>query len=102
MWHLELYLNIFRVISVCSPLQYCVRGLISKEEKYGLGGARTTTKFYETFGIDVVKKTTERHLCQFVRNKMHDMFMPHLRQDGIGIDYSEIDFKWKDPRPNDP
>mmetsp|Transcript_4317 Transcript_4317/g.9174 ORF Transcript_4317/g.9174 Transcript_4317/m.9174 type:complete len:579 (+) Transcript_4317:32-1768(+) len=74
----------------------------SEEEKYGLGGARTTTKFYETFGIDVVKKTTERHLCQFVRNKMHDMFMPHLRPDGIGIDYSEIDFKWKDPRPNDP
>ena len=41
----------------------------AEEEKYGLGGARKTSKFYETYGIDVVKKTSERHLCQFVRGK---------------------------------
>ena len=73
----------------------------AEEAKYGLGGARETTKFYETFGIDVRAKTTERHLCQFVRGRMHNMFMKHLREDGMGIDYSKIDFKWKDPRPND-
>jgi transposase len=73
-----------------------------QEEKYGLGGARTTDKFYETFGIHVREKTVERHLCQFVKNKMHNMMMPNLRSDGMGIDYSKIDFRWKDPRPNDP
>ena len=73
-----------------------------EEEKYGLGGARTTDKCYETFGVHVVEKTVERHLCQFVKNKMHNQFMPHLRNDGMGIDYGKIDFRWKDPRPNDP
>ena len=74
----------------------------AQEAKYGLGGARTTSKFYELFGIDVIHKRTERHLCQFVRNKMHNKFMPNLRSDGMGIDYSSVEFKWKDPRPNDP
>lgn len=72
------------------------------EAKYGLGGARETSKFYEVIGIDVVKKTTQRHLCQFVHNKMHKMFMKFLRPDGMGIDYDKIDFKWVDPRPKDP
>jgi len=74
----------------------------AEEEKYGLGGARTTSKFYDTFGIHVVEKTVERHLCQFVKNRMHNMFMPNLRSDGMGVDYSKIDFRWQDPRPNDP
>ena len=73
-----------------------------EEEKYGLGGARTTSKFYETFGIKVVEKTVQRHLCQFVKNTMHNTFMPNLRLDGMGIDYSKIDFEWKDPRPGEP
>jgi [Skp1-protein]-hydroxyproline N-acetylglucosaminyltransferase len=74
----------------------------AEEAKYGLGGARETSKFYKLFGINVKEKTTERHLCQFVQNKMHKMFMEHLRKDGMGIDYSKIDYGWKDPRPNDP
>jgi len=73
----------------------------AEEKKYGLGGVRKTSKFYDLYGIDVHKKTTQRHLCQFVRGKMHNMFMKHLRKDGMGIDYSGIDFKWVDPRPND-
>uniref|UniRef100_A0A7S2Q491 Uncharacterized protein n=1 Tax=Skeletonema marinoi TaxID=267567 RepID=A0A7S2Q491_9STRA len=73
----------------------------SEEAKYGLGGARETSKFYDVIGIDVVKKTTQRHLCQFVHNKMHKQFMKSLRPDGMGIDYGQIDFKWVDPRPND-
>ena len=74
----------------------------AEEARYGIGGARETSKFYETIGIDVVHKTTEGHLCQFVRGKMHNMFMKVLRPDGMGIDYSKIDFKWKDPRPGQP
>lgn len=68
-----------------------------EEDRYGLGGVRTTKKFYETFGIDVVNKVTEHHLCQFVNGKMHNMFMQHLRDDGMGIDYSKIQFQFKDP-----
>ena len=73
----------------------------AEEARYGLGGARNTDQFYETFGIDVRKKTTERHLCQFVRGKMHHMFMKYLREDGMGIDYDKIKFSWVDPRPNE-
>lgn len=73
----------------------------AEEERYGLGGARKVSKFYELYGIDVRRKTAQRHLCEFVRGRMHEMFMKHLRSDGMGIDYSKIDFKWVDPRPND-
>lgn len=68
------------------------------EDIYGLGGVRTTEKFYETFGIDVVKKKID-NLCPFVDGQqtgglMHKMFTPHLRKDGMGIDYSKISFKY--------
>ena len=50
---------------------------------------------------DVVKKTTEHHLCRFVESgKMHNTFMKALRPDGMGIDYSKIDFRFKDPMKN--
>jgi len=70
---------------------------------YGVGGVRTPEKFYRIFGIDVVKKKTQGHLCEFVMEgaKMHKMFTPNLRKDGMGIDYSEIEFEWVDPVPGD-
>lgn len=60
-------------------------------------------KFYETFGIDVVKKRVENHLCRFVNTNgaMHKQFTPHLRKDGMGIDYSKITYRFKDPAPNE-
>ena len=71
-----------------------------EEDAYGLGGVRTPEKFYELFGIDVVKKKIQGHLCTFVeQGKMHVMFSRLLRSDGMGIDYSGIDFRWKDPAP---
>uniref|UniRef100_A0A7S1V0K9 Uncharacterized protein n=1 Tax=Grammatophora oceanica TaxID=210454 RepID=A0A7S1V0K9_9STRA len=72
-----------------------------EEDVYGLGGVRTPEKFYETFGIDVIQKKTEHHLCSFVDQgaKMHLMFTPFLRPDGMGIDYSQITYRFKDPRP---
>jgi hypothetical protein len=73
----------------------------SEEEIYGLGGVRPVEKFYETFGIDVTKKTIEGHMCSFVDGKaetsMHRMFHPHLRKDGMGIDYTNISYRFQDP-----
>lgn len=68
----------------------------AEEDIYGIGQVRTPEKFYETFGIDVVNKKTNRDLCQHVTGgKMHRQFMAVLRSDGIGIDYNKIDFKIK-------
>ena len=73
------------------------------EDVYGVGGVRTPEKFYETFGIDVVGKTVENHLCRFVNTNgvMHKQFTPHLRKDGMGIDYGEITYRFVDPAPNE-
>mmetsp|Transcript_27251 Transcript_27251/g.46312 ORF Transcript_27251/g.46312 Transcript_27251/m.46312 type:complete len:567 (-) Transcript_27251:48-1748(-) len=70
----------------------------TEESKYGLGGVRTPEKFYSTFGIDVLHKRTEQHLCRFVETGiMHKKFTPFLRKDGMGIDYDKINYKFKDP-----
>ncbi|KAL7536557.1 hypothetical protein ACHAXR_007243 [Thalassiosira sp. AJA248-18] len=70
----------------------------SEEEHYGLGGVRTPELFYEVFGVDVVNKKTEQHLCQFVETgKMHKEFTKFIRPDGMGIDYGKISFRFKDP-----
>jgi hypothetical protein len=74
-------------------------------DMYGVGLVRTPEKFYELFGIDVVQQTTEKHLCRFVdgdTGKMHKLFHDqHLRRDGMGIDYADIDYKFVDPNPNE-
>lgn len=70
------------------------------EEIYGLGGVRTPEKFYETFGIHVANLTTEMHMCKWVdaeTNSMHTQFTPHLREDGMGINYDEISYRFRDP-----
>jgi [Skp1-protein]-hydroxyproline N-acetylglucosaminyltransferase len=71
------------------------------ENIYGVGGVRTPENFYKTFGINVVDKTVEGHLCRFVDagGKMHKEFTPYLRSDGMGIDYTKINFQFKDPEP---
>jgi hypothetical protein len=73
------------------------------EELYGLGGVRTPEKFYKVFGIDVVNKKTQHHLCRFVQTGvMHKDFSRYLRPDGMGIDYGKITYEFKDPAPNEP
>lgn len=73
------------------------------ELTYGIGGVRTPEKFYETFGIDVIHKKIEANMCKLVHGTekenapMHKMFTKHLRKDGMGIDYSKIDYKFVDP-----
>jgi len=77
--------------------------LHNDEELYGLGGVRTPEKFYETFGIDVRNKRTEHHLCRFVdKGIMHNEFNKVLRSDGMGVDYSRIDYQFKDPAVGEP
>lgn len=72
------------------------------EIKYGLGGVRTPERFYDIFGIDVVNKKNEGHLCRFVdTGDMHKKFTKALRKDGMGIDYDKIDYKFIDPNPDD-
>ena len=66
-------------------------------KKYGLGKVRTTEKFYKTFGIHTDTQTVEDHLCRFVGKPMMKEFMPHLRQNRMGIDYSGITFEFVDP-----
>ena len=73
---------------------YFTNSIVLQEEFYGLGTVRTPEKFYETFGIDVRQKKTVKFLCRFVEGgKMHHLFMPNLRSDGMGIDYSKITYK---------
>jgi [Skp1-protein]-hydroxyproline N-acetylglucosaminyltransferase len=76
----------------------------AEEDMYGIGGVRTCEKFYNTFGINVKEKKIEKHLCQFVdsNGKMHNMFQPKLREDGMGIDYDKIEYKFSDPFPGRP
>lgn len=69
-------------------------------EKYGVGGVRELETYYRTFGFHVDTQTTEGHLCQFVEESMHKAFQPHLRQDGMGIDYSTIDYEYVDANPS--
>jgi len=67
------------------------------EKLYGLGKVRTTQKFFDTFGIDTVKKEIQKHLCQFVGRNMHTIWKQHLRADRMGINYDDIEFKFQDP-----
>jgi len=67
-----------------------------EEARYGIGNVRKASRFFEIFGIDIVKKKTQKNLCKFVESgMMHKMFLQYLRDDGMGIDYSKIDYKFK-------
>lgn len=64
---------------------------------YGIGRVRTVKKFLQTFGIDISTSKVEKHLCRFVGRPMNNLFLQHLRKDGMGIDYDQISFQFKDP-----
>jgi [Skp1-protein]-hydroxyproline N-acetylglucosaminyltransferase len=67
------------------------------EKKYGLGKIRTTKKFFDTFGIHTDTQKVEDKLCTFVGKPMMTIFQPHLRQNRMGINYDEIQYKFVDP-----
>ena len=71
------------------------------QQLYGLGGARKPETFYRTFGIHVDKSEVEKGLCDFVQGigghtSMHQKFIPFLRDNGMGIDYSKIKFEYEE------
>lgn len=70
-----------------------------EEKRYGLGKIRTTEKFYKIYGIHTDTQTVEHHLCRFVGKPMMREFLPHLRANGMGIDYTNIHYEFRDPAP---
>lgn len=67
------------------------------EKKYGLGKVRETKKFFDTFGIHPDTQTVEGKLCSFVGKPMMAVFHPHLRPNRMGINYDEIQYRYKNP-----
>lgn len=68
-------------------------------EYYGLGHARSKEMFFKLYGIHTDTKKVEDHLCSFVGKPMMKKFKPHLRANRMGINFDEIEFEWKDPKP---
>lgn len=79
---------------------YSLIGLNNNDEdaipyEYGLGAVRDTAKFFTLYGIHASERVTEHRLCEFVTTgNMHDEFVPHMRHDGMGIDYNRISFRF--------
>ena len=79
---------------------YSLIGLNNNDEdatphECGLGAVRDVAKFFTLYGIHAAERVTEHRLCEFVTTgNMHDEFVPHLRQDGMGIDYNRISFRF--------
>lgn len=73
-----------------------------EEKLYGLGSARSPQTFYKTFGVNVENQSMENHLCWFVGENMQKRFLPHLREDGMGIDYETLNYSFQDPAPDQP
>jgi hypothetical protein len=57
------------------------------EAEYGLGQVRSKEKFFKLF-------------CSFVGKPMQHMFLPHLRENGMGINVDEIDYECLDTPKN--
>jgi len=74
----------------------------AEEKEYGLGKVRPKEQFYKLYGIHTERKTVEDHLCAFVGKPMMAMFKPHLRKNHMGIDFSDVDFEYKDEHPKKP
>lgn len=71
-----------------------------EEKKYGIGQIRSVQKYMDTFGIRLDEKKVEKHLCRFVGKPMNTIFLRQMRSDGMGIDYSKIQYQFKDPEIN--
>lgn len=69
-----------------------------EETKYGLGQVRRLQTFFETFGIHVTEHRVEKHLCDFVGVPMMKEFRPALRENGMGLDYDKIQYKFVNSR----
>lgn len=71
------------------------------ELKYGIGKVRDIQRFFDVFGINVKEQRVEGNLCRFVGRPMQAEFIPHLRTNGMGIDYETITFRFVDKWKNE-
>jgi hypothetical protein len=69
----------------------------TEEKTYGLGQVRPVTLFYNVFGIHPEEERVEKNLCRFVGRNMHTIWKKALRKDTMGINYDEIQYRFKDP-----
>lgn len=70
-------------------------------ELFSTGKARDLVKFWNSFGVHVRERITERKLCNFVSTgQMHKLFHEHLKPDGMGLDYSQINFRFHELQNN--
>jgi hypothetical protein len=69
----------------------------SEEKTYGLGQVRPVDLFYNVFGIHPQEERVEKNLCRFVGRNMHTIWKKALRKDKMGIDYDQIQYRFKDP-----
>lgn len=71
------------------------------DELYAIGPARPLTKFFTSFGVHARERITEHKLCNFVTTgRMHKLFHEHLRDDGMGLDYNSIHFRFHELQSN--
>ena len=75
--------------------------LHTDELKYGIGKVRDLKTFFDVFGIHVKEQRVEKHLCRFVGRPMQKLFIPYLKKDGMGLDYSQITYRFKDEWKNE-
>jgi hypothetical protein len=74
---------------------------IDPNEIYGLGISRPLAKFHTSFGIHPREHITEQKLCNFVSTGyMHKQFHKYLREDGMGVDYDNIHFRFHELQNN--
>ena len=71
--------------------------LRADERKYGTGRVRDLQTFFDVFGIHPEEQWVEEHLCRFVGRPMQKEFIPFLRENGMGLDYDRITYRFVDP-----
>lgn len=75
--------------------------VIDSNELYGIGRARPLSKFHTSFGVHPNEHITERKLCNFVSTGlMHRRFHENLRDDGMGLNYDQIHFRFHELQNN--
>jgi len=76
-------------------------GVSQTSDMFGIGSKRSLNQFYAAFGIHPQERITERKLCNYVSTgRMHQQFYEHLRTDGMGLDYDQINFRFHELQNN--
>jgi Glycosyltransferase (GlcNAc) len=93
--------NALRRLDILIGMDSEAQSDIDPNEIYGLGIARPLAKFHTAFGIHPREHITEQKLCNFVSTGyMHKLFHKYLREDGMGVDYGNIHFRFHELQNN--